>query len=83
MSGYGGSPDLESEHALIMSENGIELSQSMLVGRILTECLDCGEEIDPRRVEYARKTNMKCEWCVKCQESHDKAPSVRMLTKML
>ena len=83
MSGYGGNPDLESEHALIINENGIAASQQMLVGQILTECADCGEVINPKRVEYAIKHNMKCEYCMRCQPFHDAQPNVKMLTKML
>lgn len=83
MSGFAGNPDLESEHALIMSENGVALSQQMLVGEILSVCFDCGETINPKRVEYAIKHNMKCEYCILCQPNHDNAPQIKMLTKML
>ncbi len=82
MSGYAG-PDDESLHAIILSENAIHASQELLKGNILTECLDCGEEIDPRRVKYAREKNMKCEFCVSCQERHDTRPQIRMLDHIL
>lgn len=83
MSGFAGNPDLESEHALIMSENGVEASRAMLIGRVLTECLDCGNTINPKRVEYALKHNMKCEYCIDCQSNHDQVPITKMLTRML
>lgn len=40
MSGYTGNPDAESEHALIINENGIRRSQSMVEGPVLDECQD-------------------------------------------
>jgi hypothetical protein len=83
MSGYGGNPDLESEHALILSENGIMASQMMLQGQIVSHCLDCGDPIPEARVAYARKANMKCEFCVACQTYHDSAPRIKMLDRIL
>lgn len=80
MSGYAG-PDDESLHAIILSENGIHACQQALVGVILTHCLECGDEIDPRRVEFARKHNIKCEYCIDCQTEIDKLPKAKV--KML
>lgn len=83
MSGYGGNPDLEAEHALILSENGIRAAQSMVEGPVLEECLDCGEEINPKRVEAMRKIGMRCMYCILCQERHDKPTGFRMLDRIL
>ena len=80
MSGYAGNPDLESEHALIMAENGIAAARSMLgSGHSLEYCLDCGEKIPEKR----REVIAGCKYCVVCQEEHDHLPQVKMLTKML
>lgn len=79
MSGYAG--DFNSEHALIINENGIHASSMMLVGPVLTECQDCGGDIDPRRIEALASRKMKCIRCFSCQELFDKKPSVRI--KML
>ncbi len=83
MSGYLGNPDAESEHALILAENGVAASQAMLVGRVLTHCLDCGDEIPPARRAFAHKLQHKCEYCVTCQEEHDKLPKIKMLDRIL
>lgn len=80
MSGYAG-PDDESLHAIILSENGIHACQQALMGSVLTYCLECGEQIDSRRVEFARKHGIKCEYCVDCQEEVDKRPKAKV--KML
>ena len=80
MSGYAGNPDLESEHALILAENGIAAARAMLgSGESLKYCLDCGDEIPAKRREVVRG----CRYCVVCQEDHDYKPQVKMLTKML
>lgn len=83
MSGYIGNPDAESEHALILAENGVHAAQQMLVGPVLTECHDCGEEIHPKRVEFARQQGMKCMYCISCQPKYDKVQSVKMLDRIL
>jgi RNA polymerase-binding transcription factor DksA len=83
MSGYIGNPDAEAEHALILSENGINASRSMIEGPVLEDCLNCGEEINPMRVEALRKIGMRCCFCVSCQVHHDKPRSVRMLDRIL
>lgn len=84
MSGYAG-PDLESEHALILSENGIEASRVELRGQVLTECNDCGNTINPKRVEFLRSKDMKCERCVVCQSIFDAKPKrgIKMLDRIL
>lgn len=81
MSGYIGNPDAEAEHAMILSENGIHASREAILGRVLTHCLECGGEIDPRRVEFARKHEIKCEYCIECQTEIDKLPKAKV--KML
>lgn len=83
MSGYIGNPDAESEHALILSENGIAASRAMLEGNVYDTCQDCGNTINPRRVEFLRSKGMKCEYCIDCQAKHDDAPKVRMLDRIL
>lgn len=82
MSGYGG-PDDESLHAIVLSENGIAAARSMLVGPVLSECQDCGEDIAPARVEFMRQKGMRCLYCIHCQPKYDKAPKVRMLDNIL
>ena len=83
MSGYGGNPDMESEHALILAENGVRAAQSMIEGPILENCLDCGEAIDPRRLEAKRKIKMRCLYCMACQPMHDKVHGFKMLDRIL
>lgn len=83
MSGYTGNPDAESEHALILSENGINAARSLVEGPVLEECMDCGEDIDPRRVETMRRINMRCMYCIRCQPKHDKAHGIKMLDRIL
>jgi RNA polymerase-binding transcription factor DksA len=83
MSGYGGNPDLEAEHALILAENAINASRSMIDGPILDDCLDCGQPISKARVEAMRKINMRCMYCIKCQPKHDKQSTVKMLDRIL
>lgn len=81
MSGYGGNPDLESEHALILAENGIEAARQEMMGRILSHCDDCGDSIPEARIKAAMNMGIKCECCVPCQEVRDKQPKQRV--KML
>lgn len=85
MSGYLGNADAESEHALILSENGIEASRQAMVGAVLEYCVDCGDKIDERRVEALRKNGMKCECCVDCQQDRDRLPKpqIKMLDRIL
>lgn len=85
MSGYIGNPDAEAEHALIFAENGVHASKLALEGPIVDDCRDCGDEINPKRVEFARKMGMTCTRCVKCQEEFDKLPKakVKMLDRIL
>ncbi len=83
MSGYAGNGDLESEHALILSENGIMTSRLMLQGKVLTNCAHCGDNINIARIRYALKVNMKCEYCITCQQHFDKSPKIKMVQWML
>ena len=83
MSGYAGNGDLEAEHAMILAENAIAAAQKMLQGRVLTHCLDCDQPIAEPRRQAAIKSNHKCEYCIVCQPAHDRAPSVRMLDRIL
>ena len=80
MSGYTGNPDAESEHALILSENGVAAARAMLpTGESATHCWDCGEPIPEAR----RVAQKGCKYCVACQEDHDYLPKVRMLDRIL
>ena len=83
MSGYTGNPDAEAEHALVLSENGINASRMMLLGRVLSHCNECGDPIPEARRQYALKAEMKCEYCVPCQAYHDRAPRIKMLDRIL
>ena len=80
MSGYIGNPDAESEHALILSENGIHAARMMIpTGESSTHCLDCGEPIP-----YARRTAQRgCKYCIDCQPLHDTHQRVKMLDRIL
>jgi RNA polymerase-binding transcription factor DksA len=83
MSGYTGNPDAEAEHALILSENGINAARSMLTGPVLDECLDCGEQISAQRVAALKLMNMRCMYCITCQTAHDKPNGIKMLDRIL
>lgn len=83
MSGYAGNSDLEAEHALILAENGVNACSEMLDGPQLDHCTDCGERINPLRVEALKRLNMKCMYCVECQGDHDGVKRVRMLDRIL
>lgn len=83
VSGYGGNPDLEAEHALILAENGINASRSMVVGPVLDDCLDCGESINPRRIEAMKRIRMRCMYCLTCQPKYDTINKVKMLDRIL
>jgi RNA polymerase-binding transcription factor DksA len=84
VSGYGGCDD-ESLHAIILGENGVHAARLQLEGAVVEYCLDCGELINPKRIAYARKTNMKCVRCVDCQQDEDRRPKsqIKMLTWIL
>lgn len=83
MSGYIGNPDAEAEHALILSENGINAARSMIEGPVLEDCLDCGEQINPMRVEAMHEIGMRCMYCIDCQPKHDRAGGIKMLDRIL
>lgn len=85
MSGYTGNPDAESEHALILNENGIEACREVLQGRVLLHCVDCGDVIPKARVAFLASKDIKCERCIGCQEVEDKLPkrSIKMLDRIL
>lgn len=83
MSGYTGNPDAEAEHALILAENGINASRSMISGPVLDDCLDCGEAINPHRIEAMKRIGMRCMYCIACQPNHDKARGFKMLDRIL
>lgn len=85
MSGYAGNPDLESEHAIVLAENGVHAAGIAINGAVLTHCVDCGEEIEAARRSAMIKHRMKCIRCFSCQEDQDSRPvrRIKMLTKML
>lgn len=80
MSGYIGNPDAESEHALILAENGVHACRSMIpTGPSASHCHDCGDPIPQAR----REAQPGCKYCVKCQVYHDRVPQVKMLDRIL
>jgi RNA polymerase-binding transcription factor DksA len=83
MSGYAGNSDLEAEHALILAENAVHAARSMLNGPVLTDCIECGEQINTARVELLKRIGMKCMYCISCQENHDAPPRTKMLDRIL
>ena len=85
MSGYIGNPDAEAEHALILAENGINASQEMLQGQVLTHCNDCGDAIAEARRQFAIKLQHKCDRCIICQQKFEllPQPKIRMLDRIL
>ena len=80
MSGYG-SVDDESEHALILAEDGIELARLMLpAGPTAVQCFECGEDIPEER----RKAMPGTKYCVDCQSMyHDARPVIKRLDRIL
>jgi RNA polymerase-binding transcription factor DksA len=84
MSGYAG-PDDDALHALILAENAIRASQTMIAGPVLEDCLDCGEAINPLRITAMQKIGMRCIRCILCQEIDDKRPKahIKMLDRIL
>ena len=87
MSGYIGNPDAESEHALILNENGLHAVRQLLVpGQVLTYCQDedCGEEIPEGRRNFFLQRGQRCLYCVHCQPKHAASrASVKMLDRIL
>jgi phage/conjugal plasmid C-4 type zinc finger TraR family protein len=80
MSGYLGNPDAESEHALILSENGIAAARAMIpTGASASHCQDCGEPIPQAR----RVAQTGCKYCITCQPNHDRSPRIKMLDRIL
>lgn len=81
MSGYIGNPDAESEHALILSENGVQAAREALPDGSITymQCLECGDDIPEAR----RKAMPGCKYCVACQQYHDGKPKIKMLDRIL
>lgn len=77
MSGYAGDDD-GAEHALVLNENAIAAVQRDMVGEVLEECIDCGDDIDQRRVDALRLNGMKCLRCISCQAIDDRKPKVRI-----
>ena len=73
----------EQQAAQDLADNAIHAARELITGTVLTECLDCGEDITPERVEFLRAKGMKCHYCIHCQSAHDKAPRVRMLDNIL
>jgi RNA polymerase-binding transcription factor DksA len=82
MSGYAGVDD-DALHALILAENGINAAKSMVDGPSLSECLDCGESITPKRIQALATIGMRCMYCIDCQPKHDKPGGIKMLDRIL
>lgn len=85
MSGYTGNPDAEAEHAAILAENGVYAAQQALRGPVLNLCLDCGDQINPRRVLFLASKGMRCIRCLNCQQADDLRPKahIKMLDRIL
>lgn len=83
MAGYGDTPDAAADAARDHVDNLVHASRELLEGPVLGVCLDCGDPIPAARREAAAKIGIKCCYCINCQEDHDKAPSVKMLTHIL
>ncbi len=84
MSGYIGNPDAEAEHALILSENGVEASRARLRGSVLNTCVSCGEDIPVARQQAARQLSIRCIFCIDCQNDDDKKRrNIKMLDRIL
>jgi len=47
---------------------GVAMVLSRMTGESRPDCLDCGEDIDPRRL-HAVKNAVRC---ISCQDDHDK-----------
>ena len=83
MAGYEGNPDAAAEAAQEHLENLVHAASQQLIGPVLKQCADCGEDIDPARVEAALIGGRACKYCIRCQPYHDKAHPVRMLDHIL
>jgi RNA polymerase-binding transcription factor DksA len=83
MAGYEGNPDAAAQAAQEHLENLIQASSDHLKGPVLKQCADCGDDINPARVEAAIAGGRACKYCIECQPYHDKARSVRMLDHIL
>lgn len=83
MSGYAGNSDLGAEQANIFVENAIFASSELLVGPSYENCADCGEDIGEDRIQALKKLNMKCVYCIQCQNMFDKPRQIKMLTHLL
>lgn len=84
MSGYIGNPDAESEHAMIISENGIHAArQNLIAGRVNKFCDECGEDIPQARREFFLARDQRCLHCVDCAPNHVIQTRVKMLDRIL
>lgn len=84
MSGYIGNPDAESEHALILAENGVHAARQMLeAGTVEHFCLDCGEDIPEGRRTFFLQRGQKCHYCVTCAPKHVFQTKTKMLDWVL
>ena len=53
---------------------GVAMVLSRMTGESRPDCLDCGEDIDPRRL-HAVKNAVRC---ISCQDDHDKREARRV-----
>lgn len=53
---------------------GVAMVLSRMTGESRPDCLDCGEDIDPRRL-HAVKNAVRC---ISCQDYHDKREARRV-----
>lgn len=84
MSGYiGSAADAAQELAMDAVNNGIHAIREQMrasYGEVsLSHCMECGEEIHPKRREILPGV----KYCVNCQDGHMVKTNYKMLTKML
>lgn len=65
--------DKASAQQLLSEMHGVAAVRERLKGDGRPDCLDCGEDIDPRRL-HAVKNAVRCK---ECQDDHDKREARR------
>lgn len=65
--------DKASAHQMLSEMQGVADVRARLQGQGRPDCLDCGEDIDPRRL-HAVKNAVRCK---PCQDDHDKREARR------
>ncbi len=65
--------DKASAQQMLSEMHGVAAVRERLKGDGRPDCLDCGEDIDPRRL-HAVKNAVRC---ISCQDDHDKREARR------